>query len=681
MPSICLNSIVKNESAVILRMLQSVVSIVDTYCICDTGSTDNTIDLIKNFFDERSIHGVVISEPFIDFQHNRNVALKACEGMSDYVLLVDADMVLNVLDFNKNELENNHIYSILQGNHSFYYPNIRIIKNDGTSKYIGVTHEYLDFRPNHTHVILDKTKLFITDIGDGGSKSDKVDRDIRLLKGDLEENPNNPRSYFYLANTYFDSNQLDESIPYYLKRIEIGGWDQEIWYSYYRLGEIYKRKDDIQKAITYWMEGFSVLPERLENIYKIINYYRLAGKNKLAYTYINLIKDFLIKHKENNIRDSYLFMENDVYTHLIDYEIVIISYYNGNKNVNLPVLSILQSNANQTIIQSVLSNIKFYPNIYTPLLTRNYTSNLTCNVQINSLNHLFNLKSSSCSIIRNPYSDGYLLNVRYHSYSIDNNGCYILYKPTSYKETLTPIVSQNQLIVLNNDFDIVSSHITSLEAKCEKFIIGVEDIRLFYCEKEKTLNYIGTSTHNIHDVNIARGLFDYNSKTYLPPVNIKQNFKKTDCEKNWVYFNYKNKTSILYSWSPFIVCDEKENNELDVVFQQTLPPLFNYIRNSTCGVIYNNELWFVGHIVSYEGDNGRERHYYDIIIVLDATTLQLIKTSPLFKYSESRIQYTLGIIVDDNKIVLSYSTMDDTTLVSVYDKKQIDESMITYKNR
>ena len=52
MPSICLNSIVKNESAVILRMLQSVESIVDTYCICDTGSTDNTIELIKGFFDE-----------------------------------------------------------------------------------------------------------------------------------------------------------------------------------------------------------------------------------------------------------------------------------------------------------------------------------------------------------------------------------------------------------------------------------------------------------------------------------------------------------------------------------------------------------------------------------------------------------------------------------------------------
>ena len=43
--------IVKNESRVILRLLESVRLIVDSYCICDTGSTDNTIEIIKLFGD------------------------------------------------------------------------------------------------------------------------------------------------------------------------------------------------------------------------------------------------------------------------------------------------------------------------------------------------------------------------------------------------------------------------------------------------------------------------------------------------------------------------------------------------------------------------------------------------------------------------------------------------------
>ena len=49
-PTLCLNMIVKNEGKIILRLLESVVSIVDCYCISDTGSTDNTIELIENIF-------------------------------------------------------------------------------------------------------------------------------------------------------------------------------------------------------------------------------------------------------------------------------------------------------------------------------------------------------------------------------------------------------------------------------------------------------------------------------------------------------------------------------------------------------------------------------------------------------------------------------------------------------
>ena len=679
MPSICLNSIVKNEGSIILRMLKSVEPIIDTYCICDTGSTDNTIELIKNFFDERNIYGLIINEPFVNFEHNRNIALKACYGMSDYILLMDADMVLDIGSFKKDDLKDNHIYSILQGSKSFFYPNTRIIKNDNTSKYTGVTHEYIDHRSNQVTYIIDKSELFILDLGDGGAKHDKIERDIRLLTGDLEKNENNPRSLFYLANTYFDSNRNDEAIHYYLKRIEVGGWEQEVWYSYYRLGEIYKRKNNMTQAILYWMEGITVLPARLENVYKIINHYRISGKQKLAFTYIKLIMDTFEDHRKNpNIRDSYLFTENDIYTHLIDYEIVILSYYNGNNNVNVPVMSILNTCHNQTIVRSVMSNIKFYPNIYTPLVTRNYNSKMSCNIKVNSQEYLFNFTSSSCCIIRNPYNDGYLLNVRYHNYSLIDDG-YVIDVPEKYMEDVKPTVSQNQIHILNNNFDVISSHTTYLSVKQSKKLIGVEDVRLFYSEKDDKLNYIGTSTHNIYDIGIAEGTFDYLTKTYSLPTNILQTFKETNCEKNWVYFNHKNETLILYSWSPFTVCKLKENNELDVVFEHKMPLMFNYIRNSSCGVVYDNELWFVCHIVSHEGHDGLHRHYYDIIIVLDATTLKLIKSTPLFKYSEHRIQYTLGLIVEEENVILSYSTMDNTSIVSVYDKKQIVSSMISYE--
>ena len=47
---IVLNMIVKNESKIIVRLLQSVYKLIDAYCICDTGSTDDTIEVIETFF-------------------------------------------------------------------------------------------------------------------------------------------------------------------------------------------------------------------------------------------------------------------------------------------------------------------------------------------------------------------------------------------------------------------------------------------------------------------------------------------------------------------------------------------------------------------------------------------------------------------------------------------------------
>ncbi len=47
-PTICLNMIVKNEEKIIERLLHTVTPLVDSYCICDTGSTDRTAAIIKS---------------------------------------------------------------------------------------------------------------------------------------------------------------------------------------------------------------------------------------------------------------------------------------------------------------------------------------------------------------------------------------------------------------------------------------------------------------------------------------------------------------------------------------------------------------------------------------------------------------------------------------------------------
>jgi len=269
---LCLNMIVKNESKVITRLLESVEKIVDSYCICDTGSTDNTEEVITNFFSKRGIPGKIIHEPFHNFGYNRTFALKACEGLpnADYILLLDADMQLQInpnLTPEKIKLQlKDELYFIFQGNEFLYYKNVRIVKNNNNLAYWGVTHEYVklpegcDYKYNQ----FDKSVIFINDIGDGGSKMNKYTRDIELLKNGLIELPNNDRYLFYLANSYRDTGQFEIAIETYKKRIEVGGWFEEIWHSHYSIGKCAKSLGKMDLAIFHWLEGYNVFPQRLE---------------------------------------------------------------------------------------------------------------------------------------------------------------------------------------------------------------------------------------------------------------------------------------------------------------------------------------------------------------------------------------------------------------------------------
>ena len=354
-PTICLNMIVKNESKIILRLLETVLPIIDTYCICDTGSTDMTKELIKEFFDIRCIEGKIIEEPFKNFGHNRTVALNAAKHMADYLLFLDADMKLeirtiDILQFKRMLI--NDAYYVVQGCTEFYNENIRIIRNDPSYHYWGVTHEYIELPDNAVIENISKDVLFITDLGDGGCKENKFKRDIELLIKGLEMNPNNPRYLFYLANSYRDSNEYEKAIEIYTKRIQVGGWLQETWYSYYSIGNSYMKLNCHEKAVFYWLEAYQIMPTRIENLYKIVNYYRRTNRYALALMFYEIADNVRLK----NPPIKHLFLENDVYEHKLDYEIFILGYYtNMNKHamINMCMTLLNKRNINTAIYKMI----------------------------------------------------------------------------------------------------------------------------------------------------------------------------------------------------------------------------------------------------------------------------------------------------------------------------------------
>ena len=671
--TLCLNMIVKNESKIITRLFDSVVKIIDCYCICDTGSTDNTKEIITAYFESKNIPGKIVTEPFKNFCHNRNFALQSCLGMSDYILMLDADMVLEIQNFDKSILSQASSFTILQGNDSFFYQNMRIIKNNGLYKYFGVTHEYIDMPNNNSIINFEKNQIFIRDVGDGGSKQDKFERDICLLLDGIKEEPNNVRYYFYLANSYHDSCRFAEAINVYKKRIELGGWREEVWYSYYRIGLCFQHIGKIDDAIRYWLDGFNYYEDRLEGMYEIIKYYRVTSKPKLANMIYQQAKRILdMNHK----RDGYLFLHNDVYTCKIYYEYSIFAAYSGVNNINYEIVKVLNNSVDDNEINNLLSNMKFYKDILVPKSKIIIDNNIISDINNESTKFI---SSSSC-LIPNKSTSGYHMNIRYVNYYIEPNGGYL--------NCDKHIITLNKYVELDSSMNVVCEKWLKLNFDDRRYI-GVEDVKIFTDIKTDNLLFIGTGFHKSNKIGIVTGEYDINN-CLMNYHEINPNFNNSSCEKNWVFVDYKNEMHIVYNWYPLQLCKINYNiNELSVVENKVMPRIFSRIRGSSCGYKYSkkvdtnnngnipidimeDENWFITHIVSYENP----RHYYHMIVVFDVN-MNLLRYSAPFKFEGEPIEYSLSIVVEDERVLINYSTWDRTTRIAVYDKKYID-SIVTY---
>ena len=677
-PKICLNMIVKNESAIIIRLLESVTPLIDSYCICDTGSTDNTITLIQEYCESKNIPGKIIEESFRDFGYNRSYALMGCTDMqnADYILLMDADMKLEIKTTNIEQFKRmliNDAYYVVQGCPDFFNENIRIIRNDPSYHYWGVTHEYIELPDTAVIENISKDVLFITDVGDGGSKENKFKRDIELLIKGLEMNPNNPRYLFYLANSYRDSNETEKAIEIYTKRIQVGGWLQETWHSYYSIGNCYMKLNQPEQAIFYWLEAYQIMPTRIENLYKIVNYYRRTNHYALALIFYEVAD----KVRLNNPPLNHLFLENDIYEHKLDYEIFILGYYtNMNKHamINMCMSLLNKRNVNTAIYNNIMLNYKHY----CPMLTKHDISyddlNEVNRGLLDELNNIGNelmkhhqdMHSSTPSIYMKDPTEIYVCK-RYVNYTINEQGKYI------NQENIITINIFAILKMKENGWYKATEYIMDYNKEHDNMYIGMEDVKIFvnnniveYTANRVTPDMIQSVEHGIYD--------SINNKAI--ESKILRYSKRALTEKNWTMFDTSNdERRFVYNWNPLTIC-RKENDEIHVVHEIQTPRLFKQIRGSSHGVHIGDHIWFLCHVVNYEA----RRHYYHIFVVIHAETYELIKYSQLFTFEREMVEYSLGFAYQkkDDQFLIGYSTNDNTTKYLVIGKDIIDEMMVSH---
>ena len=221
--TICLNMIVKNESKVIERCLASVKPLIDYWVIVDTGSGDNTCDIIRKTMAQ--IPGELHERPWQNFEVNRNEALDLAKGKGDFLLFIDADEVL-VYDenFQFPKLDRDFYYFNIKneksGSITSEYLRVLLINNHLNYRWEGVIHECLNVNNAKSYALM--TKIFnLSRTNEGARAQDpqKYLNDAQVLEKALKADPDNTRYVYYLAASYLNAKEWQLAINNFQKRI------------------------------------------------------------------------------------------------------------------------------------------------------------------------------------------------------------------------------------------------------------------------------------------------------------------------------------------------------------------------------------------------------------------------------------------------------------------------------
>jgi glycosyltransferase involved in cell wall biosynthesis len=329
--------IVKDEEDSIEKCLKSVAPFISYWVIVDTGSSDDTINVINRVTAELNIPGELHERPWVNFEVNRTESLELAKGKCDYRWIIDADdeFVLEdgvtnpFIGLNDKSIDCFQLKYKLSG---LQYYRAQIVKSDQDWCYKGVLHEYLFLdkpEQKHSQVKGAHVKADISPLKRASSVEEKYANDAKILEKALETEPDNQRYMFYLAQSYRDSQQDEKAFEAYKKRAEAGGWEEEVYYSMYMMAKIKEKlKAPIEEVTQYYSKAWEYRPQRLEAAFHVMRKLREQKRFVLAFAYGN------IASKSPGCSDI-LFVEPEMWQWRLLDEFSLAAYYTGNPEMSI----------------------------------------------------------------------------------------------------------------------------------------------------------------------------------------------------------------------------------------------------------------------------------------------------------------------------------------------------------
>lgn len=649
---LCLNMIVKNESARVLRALDAAKPFISTFAILDTGSTDNTVELIHEWAAKNEIVGIVGNGVFVDFSQARNDALDLAKRWCisnhfKYILLQDADMELagNPAAFADLSAE---CYEMTQIAGAVSYTNVRVLAVWSLGRYVGSTHEYLDVPP--TALI---SGAHFEDHADGANRVNKYERDVALLLKDLETDPNNARTYFYLGNSYRDlgDNVLAEAA--FRKRVELGGWDEEVYVAMCNIATCRLAQSDSAGFIAETLRAWEFRPRRAEPLYDLAKHFRVKGNNHTAAMFAE--KGLSIPRP-----DDRLFVNDYVYSHGLREEMSIAGFYDeSTREKAFRITNGLSLDRKYDGARNLArANMVYYLQPLQKFAPSVAHTRIAIEGQISK-----GYVAMNPSVCESPSGSLECL-VRTVNYRINEQGQYMIGALGCQD---APIITENYLVRLSPKLRIDEAVPVVWSRPEGKFplVIGLEDMRLFWKKGERCFVACVREQSAYGAPEQWEGFLRrrFGTPTIAAAEDaVRISDPAAQCEKNWAPIR--------------VGADHKYVYRLDVM--RTLNGnLKKTEREFECGHISGGSQWiefqggYLAVVHEAVGHPSTGKRIYQHRFAWTTPSFADMKLSLPFTLQDTQIEFCAGIAMHNYKLVLSYGVRDEEAWLATIDPADV----------
>jgi glycosyltransferase involved in cell wall biosynthesis len=313
----CVCMIVKNSGEILRTTLRSFLPHVDHFCICDTGSTDSTPDILEEetlFYD-----GYLFKEEFVDFSHNRNRVLEEAESRYPgcyYITIDDSYTLADPEAFDAFfQTADKPAYYVYIRNEKSQYLSIKITTQGMRFRYR--IHELI-----HTDkpLFLAKGIVFLEHRSQDHQKrtTDRAEFDLACLRKDLAEHPKDPRLMFYIARTLYNQDKLLEAAEWFKERVQMTeGCSYEKYQSMIYITMIAESTHHTPKEVLDLYLGiYKLFPEYKETLYYAALIAGQTGDHQQA---VKLLEDAYYAERKEMFCAKHIVLEREIPRVLCNY--------------------------------------------------------------------------------------------------------------------------------------------------------------------------------------------------------------------------------------------------------------------------------------------------------------------------------------------------------------------------